>query len=206
MGLSSVEEKKGSVRASTSVHQPPRLALALLNGGHGAGGVAASAAAASSSSTSSVSTSLPLPSSNTEPFPFSPRALPTPRLRLQKALALDRKIDEELLQQGWTQITRTAKKIDGVYTLVTAFHRGEDLRISVYVVNSSRVHEIMIKSRRLPTLQSQRVKEYVVYIVGKYCFDEDGNLVRKKKARRRRSSGVESSVGSEPGRGRLSKK
>ena len=114
-------------------------------------------------------------------------------------MALDRKIDEELLQQGWTQVTRTAKKIDGVYTLVTAFCRGEDLRISVYVVNSSRVHEIMIKSRRLPTLQPQRVKEYVAYIVGKYRFDEDGNLVRRKKKEKGRkrdnSSGGRASVG-----------
>ena len=167
LDLSAVDEEKGSNWGTENCAQPPPLSLALLNRGRGNESAAASSFV------------------NGDGFQFSPRVLPTPRMRLQKALALDRKIDEEMLQQGWVQITRTAKKIDGVYTLVTAFYRGEDLRISVYVVNSSRVHEITIKSRRLPSFKPQRVKEYVVYIVGKYCFDDDGNLVRKKKGGRK---------------------
>lgn len=130
-----------------------------------------------------------IPDENQDAAPFlSPRALPTPRMRLQKALALDARIDEDMLKQGWIQISRNAMKISEKYTLVTAHHRGEDVKISVYVVNSSRVHEVTFKSRKVAVLSPKRQKEFINYVVGKYTFDETCKLIRKKKLRARNAS------------------
>ena len=107
-------------------------------------------------------------------------------MRLQKALALDRRIDDEMLKQGWEQICRNGIKVAGKYTLVTAHYRGEDVKISVYVPRSQRVHEIEFKSRKVASLMPERRKEFIVFVVGKYTFDENECLIRVKKLNKRR--------------------
>lgn len=104
------------------------------------------------------------------------RILPTPRRRLMEAMRLDQRIEQQLQKAGWTQVLRTAKKLSGTYTLVTAYSLHDEVRITIYVASNSRVHEIKTKIVGLHRLCNSTLRLRLLGLISQYGFDSEGNL------------------------------